>query len=284
MILVTGATGTVGSEVVRQLSDMEVGCRALIHTPAKALGIARPNVEIAYGDLDNIISLEKAMEGVDKLFLLSPSSQRQLELETNAVETAARAGVKHIVKLSVLGASPFTPIILGRWHWESEKMIEQSGIPFTFVRPTFFMSNIREYIQTAIAEGKLYAPMKDGTLNFIAPEDIASVAVAALTRERHEDKFYEITGPEELTMRQIAEKLSAVIGKPVEYVDIPIEAAQQAAIDSGLPDWLVDDMLWYYRYFSERIGSQITSIVYRVTGREPMSFDTWLEKHSEILQ
>ncbi|MFQ5600100.1 MAG: NAD(P)H-binding protein, partial [Candidatus Krumholzibacteriia bacterium] len=137
MILVTGATGTTGSEVVRQLAASRVPVRAFVRNPDKAAPLRALGVEIVVGDLDRPETLGPALEDVERLFLLSPADPSQVEQQGRAVEMAQRAGVQHIVKMSVLGADPDSPIALGRWHAQTEQHIEKSGLHFTHLRPHY---------------------------------------------------------------------------------------------------------------------------------------------------
>ena len=272
MILITGATGQVGGEVAKQLSGMGIHYRALVRNPEKASTIAALGAEVVQGDLEKPETLNAAMRGIEKVFLLSPSGPEQLEREGNATEAAKRAGVKHIIKLSVFGASPFSPIVLGQWHWYSEKNIEESGIPFTFVRPTLFMQNFRQFASTIKTEGKIYAPAGDAKVSFIDARDIAAVAVAALTKPGHENKVYEITGPEALSYDEMAKSFSEAIGKPVAYMNIPPDVTRQAMLEVGLPEWLIEDSLYYYEYGRSGHALTVTHWVGRVAEKQPYMF------------
>ncbi len=280
MILVTGATGNTGSLVIKQLSENGIHARAMVHNPDKASVIANYDVEIVRGDYDNIDSLNSAMQGVDHVYLVSPSGPKQVQWEKHMLDAAIRAGTGHLVKLSVMGASPFSPIAIERFHWESEKNIENSEIPFTFVRPNFFMQDMLSFGPTIAAEGKFYASMGDGRMSVIDARDIASVAVMALTEKGHIGKTYEITGPEALTYSEMAAKISLAIGATVEYVDLPQNVARQNMIDAGMPEWLAEDFINYQRYFMEGCGWNTTNWVTRVTGKTPIDFDRFARDHA----
>jgi uncharacterized protein YbjT (DUF2867 family) len=215
------------------------------------------------------------MEDIDRLFLLSPSSPEQTRQEANAVDAAKRAGVSHIVKLSVLGASPTSDIHLVRWHWQSEKYIEESGIGFTHIRPTIFMQNLLQMSEQIMRESRIYAPAGDGRASIIDVRDIASVVVVTLTEEGHMGRAYDLTGPEALSYYDVAEKLSAAVGRKIEYVDIPRDDAIKAVQDLKMPDWRINDYLKYLDYTKNGDLSMVTHWLIRLTGKQPHMFDAF---------
>lgn len=280
MILVTGATGTVGSQVVKQLRAANAPFKVYARDIQKATAIAGPDVKIAQGEYRDRQALDKALAGVDHLFLLAPSGPGSVETEMGIADAAAAAGVSHIVKLSVLGASPLTPIKIDQWHWYSEKYIEKLGIPFTFVRPTFFMQNLLMYAATAASEGVIYMPLGNGAVSMIDARDIATVSVAALTWEGHLGKVYEITGPEAITMNDVAESIGSAIGKEVRYINVTPDQARGSMLGSGMPEWLVDDMLTYTQFFREGAGALVTPVVERIKGSSPIAFDQFARDYA----
>jgi uncharacterized protein YbjT (DUF2867 family) len=274
MILVTGATGKIGSQVVKQLAEAGVPVRALVRDPQKAGDLAGPNVELVQGDLMDPASLDRAMQGVDKLFLLSPQGGDPLTMERAAVEAAQRAGVKHIVKLAVMGTSPFSHVGFLRSHWQVEKLIEQAGIDYTFLHPNHLMQHfIAVFAGPIIGTNSFFAPMKQGKVSMVDTRDIAAVAVAALTEEGHGGRVYDITGPEALSYSEAADKLSSALGRRIMYIDVPPEAAKQAIMGSGAPEFIADDVVGLYVYFSNGYGETTTDTVARVAKKQPTSFD-----------
>ena len=226
-ILVTGATGTVGSEVVKQLLSakgqkeeniiVKAAVRAANEDTFRNLGVQA--VELDYNKPD---TLSAALRGVDKLFLLTPFQSNMVDLTSNLVNEAKKAGVKYIVKQSVLGADAEPGITPSRLHRQAEKVIEESGIPFTFLRPNFFMQNFVTFYSNFIkTQGAFYVPAGDAKASFVDVRDIAAVAVQALSRNRsskngeskHIGKAYDITGAEALSYGEAAEILSKEIGK-----------------------------------------------------------------------
>ena len=273
MILVTGATGTNGIEVLKQLANSGERARGLVRDPLKAQKILPPEVELARGDLDDRQSLLAAMEGVEKVFLLCPVSQKQTELEANVVDAARQAGVSHLVKFSVLHASAKSASQLLRWHAQTEQHIRASGIPFTFLRPNIFMQEILRQAGSIKSQGVFYQPFgPDVRLSFVDVRDNAAVAAKVLSESGHEGKVYELTGPAALTFGEVAEKLSAVAGRKVQYIQISVEQWKQAFAGTGAPQWLIDIVAELYSTFVPA-NSVVSDGVQRVLGRPATPFD-----------
>lgn len=284
MILVTGAGGTVGSEVLKQLREQGAKVRAAFNNPEKAERARKQGVETAVLDFGDRTSIAKALQGVDKVFLLGPTVPNQSQLENNVVEEARKAGVKHIVKLSVLDA-PNEKITLAKWHRAVERNIENSGLNYTFLRCNEFMQNtINYYLPTIRSEGAIYLSTKDSKVSAVDVRDIAAVAVKALTTLGHENKTYDLTGPEALTHEQVAQKLSAVAGKPIKYVDLPPPAYKEGAVAAGFPDWYADLLLELYAFYIAGGAQRVSKDVENVTGRKARSFDEFARDHAQAFR
>lgn len=279
-ILVTGATGTIGSQVVAALKGRDdVKVRAAVRSAAKAAGLTGGNVTPVDFEYDKPEQMKKAVEGVDRLFLVTPFAQNQVELATGLINAAKAAGVKHIVKLSALGADSEPGIQLGRWHRAVEKAIEGSGLAWTFLRPNNFMENFLNYYPPD-ASGNIYLPWGQGACSWVAGSDIAAVAAAALTGSGHEGKAYEPTGPEALTIGQAAAVIGEVSGRKISYVDVPEAAAHKAMSDMGMPKWMVDAMMELHAVDKAGYAAKVTGDVQRVTGRAPLRFAQFAQQHA----
>jgi uncharacterized protein YbjT (DUF2867 family) len=220
VILVTGATGHVGSELVRLLAERGTPARALIHSPDKAAPIERLGLEVALGDFDQPDTLDAAMAGCDHLFLLSPPNPGQPEQEQHLIDAAKRAGVGHVVKQSVPGADPDAKVVFGRWHAQIEQSLAHSGLAHALLRPSYFMQNFLMSAQPVAEQGVLYGMTGEARISYIDTRDIAAVAAQLLTNPGNHGTSYTLTGPDALTAAEVAERLSAAIGRPVRYVNM----------------------------------------------------------------
>ena len=277
MILVLGATGNVGGEVTRQLIAEGERPRVLVRTPAKAGGF-QGRAEVAQGDLEQPESLAAAMRGIDKLFLIS-SGANLTRLEANAIDAAARAGVQHVVKLSVLGADAPT-FVFARWHAAAERRLVDSGLRWTMLRPGNFMTNSLLWAESVGREGKFYQPSGEGRWAAIDPADVGAVAVAALTTPGHEGKSYTLTGPESLSAAGYAQVLARVLGTPVAFVDVPPDAARQAMLAGGIPADYVEAVVDLNAAMKAGTLDAVTSEVERVAGRKAGTFEAWARRNA----
>ncbi len=276
--LITGATGDVGSKVVRQLIQRGDRPRIFVRNAEKAHSQFGDRVEVFVGDLADPVSLTAALKSVDALFLVN-SGPRIPELDELAANAAKAACVTHLVKLSSLDVEQH--LALGRWHERGEAAIRASGIPsFTFVRPTGFMTNLLAWAHSIKAESVVRASTGDGKRPFIHPEDIASVAVRALTTCEYAGEALAITGPEALSYTEIASRIASVIGKQLRFQSISDEEAGQRFSATGAsPDEIVAHIeLW--RAIREGHLATITDGVQRVLGREPIGLDQWLSENT----
>lgn len=272
-ILVTGATGTIGSILMEKLATSGHHARALVRSRAKGETIEKLGHEISIGDLDKPETLTPALAGIEKVFLLTAPAERQAERESNLVRAAKQAGVRHLVKLSVIGiGSGLEELSLGRQHLQTEKEIERSGMAHTHLRPNGFMQNMLRHAGTIKSQGLFYAPFAESKESCVDARDVAAVALAALTEAGHEGKAYEITGPESLTSEELAQAFSSALGREIKYVEVPLEAARAAMTKAGMQAWLVEAMVELFHYYREGKAAHVTDTVRQVTGREPLTF------------
>ena len=279
-ILVTGATGTIASAVLAALEG-KAGVRVLagVRSAAKGGALRRANIEPIDFDFDRPGTVSAALQGVDKVFLLTPFVLDSVAYGFALIDAAKAAGVGHIVKLSAFG-SEFEPgIQLGRWHRQVERHLEASAVTYTILRPNNFMENFLNYYPPA-PDGNIYLPWGDGACSFIASEDIGRVAAAALLEPGHENKAYTLTGPTALTIGDAAAVLGAVSGRAIHYVDVPEAAAQKAMLDMGMPAWMVDGMMELHGIDKAGYAAVVTDEVQAITGAAPLSFLAFAQKHA----
>jgi uncharacterized protein YbjT (DUF2867 family) len=285
MILVTGATGLNGSELVRRLSAKGIPSRALVRNPAKAQPLASlPNVEVVEGDMARPDSLTDALRGVERAMLISSSDQTMVEVQSSFIDAARRAGVQHIVKLSGIIPELDSPFRFARMHAEIEKRLEASGVAYTHLRAGEFMPSYFRQVPSIVARGVMALPMGDARIASVDIGDIAEVAIAALTTPGHEGKTYPLTGPESLTMADVAAKLSAAIGKPVRYVDVPPEDARQARLAAGMPPYLAEGLDELFAERRQGKESTVWPTIQEVFGWAPTSFDEFARGNAAIFR
>ncbi len=274
MILVTGATGTVGSELVRQLVDDGQPVRVFVRDPRKVAGVAG-RVEVAVGDLERPETVHAAMDGVRAVFLVTFEKSQDIHV----IEAARQAGVEHIVKLST-GEASQAAIAIGKWAREREILIERSGIAWTFLRPDMFMSNsIDWWAATIKTQSAVYFPGGKGKAAPIDPRDIAAVAAKTLTQPGHEGCAYQLTGPAQLSIEEMVQTIARVVGKPIQYTNIPPLAAGLWMLRSGMSLKLVAALLELMGTLRRGDVSPLTDTVERVTGRPPRTFEAWCQEH-----
>lgn len=271
-ILVTGATGTIGSQVVKALRGTAgVNVRAAVRSGEKARGLEGEGVTTVDFAYERPELVTRAVQGVDKIFLATPFAEDQVELAAGLVDAAKQAGVKHVVKLSAIGCEQEPGIQLGRWHRAIEKKVEASGIAWTFLRPNNFYENFINYYGPD-AQGAIYVPWGQAAASFIAGGDVALAATAALTKPGHEGKAYALTGPEALTIARAAKIIGEVSGRNVTYVDVPEETAKQAMLDFHMPPWMVDAMMELHAIDKAGYGAAVTDDFTKLTGDKPRDF------------
>jgi uncharacterized protein YbjT (DUF2867 family) len=288
-ILVTGASGTVGSEVVKQLSrnGHAVHIKAAVHSVENVKKMKDENnrFESEQIDYNKPETLATALKGVDKLFLVTPETLNAPELVSNLVTEAKKAGIRYIVRLSAMGESSIASVGL---HLEGEKIIEESGIPFTILRPNTFMQFfVNFYGPTIKNNNAFYGSVEEARVSFIDIRDIAAIVVKTLTDNgnyRHNDKVYTITGPEALSHYQVAEILSNATTKKINYIDIPEEEFQRRQKEIGLNDWWLNLMIEAFYSFRKGYHSQVSSTVEEITGKKPISFSQFAKDYAQAFK
>lgn len=279
LIVVTGATGNVGSPVVAGLIEKGYAPRVVVRKREHNAAWENAGIKLVEADLNDVEALTKAFVGADKVFSLSPFVENIAELGKTTVDAAKRAGVKHIVRSSALGASLDSPIMLGRLHGAVEKTIEDSGLDFTFVQPASFFQNYLGYADTIKKNNVFYAPLGEGKMSLIDVRDIAAVAVVALTETGHTGEKYAVTGGESLSCEDIAATLSEITGRPINYVDVPEDKAEQQMLDSKMPKWMVKMIMELNGISKAGYVAAVLPTVEQLTGRKPITFRQFAEEN-----
>jgi uncharacterized protein YbjT (DUF2867 family) len=223
--------------------------------------------------------------GVDSLYLLSPSSPRLAEIEGALVDEAKKAGVRHIVKHSVLGADMHAESPLTSVHAYAEKAVKASGIAYTFLRLNSFMQNfVTSHAWSIVAQGMFFEALGDARVSHVDTYDIAAAAARVLTEEGHEGRSYDITGPEALSNFQIAEKVSALLDRRITYTPVPDEAMRQGLLGAGLSEWYAESVVKLYRFFRQGGGAPVTTDLEQLIGRQPRTMEMYLQENVAALR
>jgi len=284
MILVTGATGRTSGEVVKALLAKGEQVRALVRDPQTAGAIQGPGVELVVGDLEKPETWDAATQGVEKAFLLSPEGPQMAELHGKFADAAKRAGVRHLVRMSMLVSNPDSPLAIAKWHGEADQSVADSGIPYTIIRPAPFMQIILGSARMIASDGMFSGAQADGKVGVIDTRDIGNVVATVLTSDGHEGKTYPLTGPEALSMGDLAGKLSAVLGKEVKYVNVSQDKAKDDLMAMGMPDWMADGWVAIAMMISTGAANMVTPMVQEVTGKEPGSFDQFARDFADAFR
>lgn len=284
-ILITGATGAIGTALCKALSAKGVPFRAMVRSAGSAAAIATlEGAEIVTGDFSDTGSLALALRGIDKAFLLSNSSADAEALQTGFVSVGQQAGVRHIVKLSQLKADAQSPVRFLRYHARVEQAIRQSGMAFTFLRPNLFMQGLLGFRQSILHQGQFFATAGDARVSLVDIRDIAEVAAAALTEEGHEGRTHDLTGPEAYTHAELAAHLSTYLGRAIQYVDVSAEALLQGLHQAGFPAWQAEGLVEDYAHYARGEAAGISADIQTVTGHQPRGFTTFLHDFGHLFK
>jgi uncharacterized protein YbjT (DUF2867 family) len=276
MILVTGASGSVGKEVLKRVVASGQPAKALFRSWQDPANVPE-GVQVVIADFADAAALSRALQGVDKVFLVCSPIPQLVELETNAISACKRAAIQYVVLSSALGAGSFNASFPG-WHAKVEKVLEASGLNFSIVRPNSFMQNIVTYYAPTIrTQGTFYASMGASRVSFIDVGDIGAFVAKLFSTTGHEGRTYELNGPEAFTYKQVADLISQVTGKPVQYVDLPAPQLRQSMLAAGMPEWQADALLDLQRYYVDGGGGKVDSVVAGILGREPTRLAKFLQ-------
>ncbi|MGH7118208.1 MAG: SDR family oxidoreductase [Acetobacteraceae bacterium] len=283
-ILVTGATGSNGVELLKLLSARNVPARAMVRSHDKASGIVGlPGIDIVSGDFDDPTSLERALCGTKRAFLLTNSSERAEAQQVSFVAVARHSSVEHVVKLSQLAADEDSPVRFLRYHAVVERAIRESELAYTFLRPNLFMQGLLGFAPVIKSRACFYAAIGDAKVSVVDVRDVAAAAAAALTGEGHSGRTYTLTGPESLSHAEMAEHLSHATGRTITFVDVPAEAMREALSAMNMPPWQADGLIEDYAHYRRGEAAVVSTGVRDATGMPPRSFTAFARDYAAQL-
>ncbi|MEW9533853.1 SDR family oxidoreductase [Microbispora sp. NPDC049125] len=279
MILVTGATGTIGREVVRLLAAGGERVRAMTRNPAKTAASFPSGVEVVRADFADTESLVAAAEGAEAVFMLSAPGPWVIQHDQAMLAAARSAGVRKTVKLSAIGTGGGSDVKVGDWHLPGERAVRSSGLAWTVLRPSSFASNALRWAAAIRAGAPIPNPMGTGAQGVVHPTDVAEVAARTLTSPGHDGHVYTLTGPEPLSVPDMAEQLGRALGRTVETVDMPLDDYRDQLSAAGLDPAFIETAVNGARLIAQGGNATVTGDIERVLGRPPRTFAAWAHDH-----
>lgn len=281
MILITGASGTVGGAVLEEVKRAGRPFRAMYRNDADARN-AGSGVSAVIADFANKESLRRAFVGVDAVFLVCSPIPQLVELESNVIDSCRERGTRHIVLSSALGAGDYARSFPS-WHRKVEDKLKASGLGYTILRPNSFMQNIVAYNAPSIrASGAFYAAMGNARMSLVDVRDIGAAAAMILADPAaHAGKIYELNGPEAVTQAEVARRISRTAGRSVQFVDIPEAAQRKAMLQAGMPEWQVTALLELQQYYTGGKGGEVTGVLASLLKRAAATLDQFLAEFKD---
>ena len=280
-ILVTGVTGNIGGEVIQHLLNRDVVIRGLVRDPKKAAKLQAQGIELAQGDFSQPQTLDPALQGCETAFLVTPNEPRQVELECNFIDAAKRAGVRHVVKVSVLHAGEL-PSKFQQWHRQIEEHLEESGMAWTHLRPNMLMQNMRWFAQTIAQQGAFYNSVGDTKISHVDARDVAAVAAVCLFQSGHENQAYDLTGPKAVSFDQVADYFAKVLNQEVKYVNLTPADLKAARLANGEPEWYLDAEGQLFDCWKAGAGSMVTTLITDILHKPATSFELFAEYYAQV--
>lgn len=281
MILLIGVHSNIGAELGKRLLANNEPVRVFVRSEQSVAQLQSLGYEVSVGNLAEPETIRHALKGIDRMFLLTTPDADDVTWHTNAIEEAKQARVHHLVRCSLLGADAHTWVTFRRQHGLSDRYLEQSGIPYTILRPNYYMQNVTGSIIPSIDEqGQFYSSVGDARLSMVDTRDVATVAAQVLTHTGHLNKVYELTGPQALSYNDVAQLLSTSMGRAIRYRDVSLDTIRQTYQSYGMSEWLTNSIAELYQdYQISGLGgyaAQISHHVQEITGQPPSTLDMLL--------
>jgi uncharacterized protein YbjT (DUF2867 family) len=282
MLLLTGVTGKTGGASAQALLKKGVPLRAIVRNAEKAAALKAAGVELVIGDVTDRAVLEKAMAGVDKALMVCPNGEKQLDIEKQFVDVAKQAGVKHIVKMSSMEATPTAKVPIAKIHYASEQYLQQSGLDWTMIKPNFFMQNFLGSAGTIKEQGKFFLPMGQGKTVMIDTRDVGACVAAAMTGTGHAGQAYELSGPEVLSFADAAARMSTALGRTIQYVPVPMDSYRQTLARFLTSEWHLNAVCALFQEIADGQPLHLTENVKKLTGKAPTSLEQFIRDHQAV--
>jgi len=279
LILVIGGRSKIGAALIAELLGRGEHVRVLVRT-GEPVGFPAA-AEIVTGDLADERSLVAAMDGAEKVFVLSSPHPDAMTWHRNAIDAARRTAVQLLVRSSILGADRQSAAEFISAHTACDRYLQDSGLPYVIVRPNLFLQNIpQSTIPSIDTSGNFYVDAGEARISMVDTRDVAAVAAVALTEPGHAGAQYDVTGPEALSYADVAAKLTAALGRPIIYIDAPDEAVREALLGAGLNQWFANALVGLYQDYrrsgTDGYAAKVTGTVQRLTGHPARSLDDLL--------
>jgi uncharacterized protein YbjT (DUF2867 family) len=278
--LVTGATGTVGTHVMRALAERGAKPRGLVRDHAKGVSTHGSHADLAVGEYGDRDSVRAALDGIDQVFLTCGNHPSQVDWETTVVDAAVAAGVRRIVKLSALGVSAGSPVAFFDAHARIEEHLRAAGVATVILRPGFKMSTLLAGAPGVQQAGAFFAPAAGAKVAMVDPRDVADVAARVLSAEGHDGRTYELTGPAAVTFDDVVAELSAVLGRQIPFVHVPDEDAVAQFVANGTPEWTATNVITQFGLLRQGSQAQVRDTSRELTGREPRTLAEFIRDHA----
>jgi uncharacterized protein YbjT (DUF2867 family) len=281
-ILVTGASGRVGQYLVKSLAMKGIVVRAGIREgEARKFNVS--DVEVIELNFEDLLLIDRSLEGIRTLFLVTPIAREQVEFARRMIDRSLSCGVEHIVTISIMGSELEPGTQITRWHRRIERYLEKSGIAYTILKPNMYMQNFLRFMQPS--GGFLLLPLNSAKVSYIDARDVAAVAEKTIIDNvNHVDKVYEITGPYSLSLENVAEVITNVTGHHVGYIPLEEETALHVMESLGFPTWIARVLIELYE--QQRMGhnEQVTNTLAEILGRKALPFEIFAHDHTEQLK
>ncbi len=280
MILIAGASGNIGRELVAQMNENGTAARALVRDASKHADLESALVEVVEGDLSQPASLQNALSGCERAFLVSSMDENQVELQGNFIEACQHAGIEYVVKVSSLGANPRSPVTVSKWHGETEKQMQDSGMKWTHLRPAYFMQNALSWAENIKRDSSFAWPLGEAKVSWIHARDIASVAHRVLESDDYFGQTLNVTGGEVLSGIETAQVFSEVLGREIRAVHVSLDEYHASLLSAGVPVAVADALKQLHGVLAQGHGAIVTDAVEKTTTRKPLTFAQFVQENA----